>query len=66
MDDHQFLHFANKTFLNHDSGELITLIAREGHGLFKYDYQIGDFEIILVKNPEDLSSMIAVIDVIKL
>jgi len=60
------LHFANKTFLNHDSGELITLIAREGHGLFKYDYQSGDFEIIPIKNPEDLSSMIAVIDVIKL
>ena len=60
------LHFANKTFVNYDSKELIALIVREGHGLFKYDYQTGEFEIIPVKNSEDLSSMVAIIDVIKL
>ncbi|MCP9200808.1 hypothetical protein MKO06_12885 [Gramella sp. GC03-9] len=60
------IHFAHKTFVNLHSGEMVSLIGKEGYNLFKYDHSNNDFEITPITNPEDLSTMIAIIDVIKL
>ncbi len=60
------IHFAHKTFVNPHSGEMVSLIGKEGYNLFKYDHSNTDFEITPITNPEDLSTMIAIIDVIKL
>ncbi|MCH4823884.1 hypothetical protein ML462_11945 [Gramella lutea] len=60
------IHFAHKTFVNLHSGEMVALIGKEGYNLFKYDHSINDFEITPIPNPDDLSTMIVIIDVIKL
>ena len=60
------IHFAHKTFVNPHSSEMVALIGKEGYNLFKYDHKSNDFEITPIPNPNDLSTMIAIIDVIKL
>lgn len=60
------IHFTHKTFVNPHSGEMVALIGKYGYNLFKYDHINNDFEITPITNPEDLSTLIAIIDVIKL
>ncbi|MCB7480540.1 hypothetical protein [Christiangramia sediminis] len=60
------IHFAHKTFVNPYNDKIISLIGQNGLNLFSYDYYSNDFNITPIANPEDLSSMIAIIDVIKL
>lgn len=60
------IHFGHKTFVNPYTEEMISIIGKDGYSLFIYDHSNNDFEITSITNPEDLSTMIAIIDVIKL
>ena len=60
------IHFAHKTFVNPYSDSMISLIGQNGFNLFSYNYNSNDFDITPIVNPDDLSTMVAIIDVIKL
>lgn len=60
------IHFAHKTFVNPYNDFMISLIGQNGYNLFSFDYSSNDFDIIPIVNPDDLSTMVVIIDVIKL
>lgn len=60
------IQFAHKTFYNSQIDKFIGLIAKEGFSLYSFDPNTNKFSFSSIENPEDLSTMIAIISVEKL
>ena len=60
------LQLSYKPFYNPYNGELVTLLGRDEVSIFNYNLSDGKYAFVPVANPEDLSSLIAIIDVVKL
>jgi len=60
------LNFAHKLFYNPENGEIVELLAKDGFNLFQYNMGNGEYDLVPLVNSEDLSSGIAIIDVVKL
>lgn len=64
--DFSVVNFAHKMFYDGENRELIDLVAKDGFSVYRYNLSDQQHELIPIQNPQDLSSLAAIIDVLRL